>query len=133
MRHDTTTTPAPVALWLTLPIPPSTNAIWRCQGRRIRKSKNYRIWLEQCDLAALEQRVPRHGWTGPHAISIVIRTGPGWRGNRDLDNCLKPILDWLVHWHVIEDDCCSIVRSVSISIDTQPISSACAEVTIDWV
>jgi Holliday junction resolvase RusA-like endonuclease len=120
----------PTTISVTLPIPPSANAIWRCQGRRVRTSKLYRQWQMSCDIAALQACVPRPRIASPCAIEIILRSGHGWRKGRDLDNCIKPVIDWLVHWSILADDEWSIVQHVSISIDTLPRAVACIDVTV---
>jgi Holliday junction resolvase RusA-like endonuclease len=47
-------------------------------------------------------------------VSVEIIGGKGWRKNRDLDNCLKAILDILQHKGIILDDGCETVTSVAI-------------------
>jgi len=115
---------------VTLPIPPSVNQIWRCQGNKIRKSRNYRLWQSAASLAAMTTAIPRPAFAKPVAVEMVVRTGHGWRSNRDLDNICKPVLDWLVMWGILASDDCSVVRSVLITIDTLPRAVACVDVTI---
>jgi Holliday junction resolvase RusA-like endonuclease len=50
--------------------------------------------------------------------------------DRDIDNIVKPTLDWLVRWCVIADDNCGIVRHIEVSYDTMPISAACVQIVI---
>jgi len=51
---------------------------------------------------------------GKVRVSVEIIGGKGWRKNRDLDNCLKAILDMLRHKGIILDDGCETVTSVAI-------------------
>lgn len=121
--------PAPILI--TLPVPPSANAIWRPTRRgRVVKSTHYSRWLEECDLVGLTTRVPRDAIQHPVSISLVVRSGTGWRRDRDIDNIIKPTLDWLVRWRVLADDNCGIVRHIEISYDTLPISSACVQIVV---
>jgi Holliday junction resolvase RusA-like endonuclease len=49
----------------------------------------------------------------PYAITMTIIGGSGWRKDRDLDNCWKPVLDLLQHINLIaEDNCQHITRLV---------------------
>jgi len=49
----------------------------------------------------------------PYAITMTIIGGSGWRKDRDLDNCWKPVLDLLQHLNLIkEDNCQHITRLV---------------------
>lgn len=121
--------PAPILI--TLPVPPSANAIWRAGRRgRVIKSAQYARWLEECDLIGLTTRVPRDAIQTPVSITITVRSGTGWRRDRDIDNIIKPTLDWLVRWCVIADDNCGIVRHIEVSYDTLPISMACVQIVI---
>ena len=52
---------------------------------------------------------------GPARIKVVIRGGKGWRAGRDLDNCLKAVMDALVHARRIEDDSTKYVHEIRIS------------------
>ena len=116
---------------ITLPVPPSANAIWRPARRgRVVKSAQYSRWLEECDLIGLTTRVPRDAIQTPVSISITVRSGTGWRRDRDIDNIVKPTLDWLVRWCVIADDNCGIVRHIEVSYDMLPISAACVQIVI---
>ena len=96
---------------LTLPVPPSVNTIWRVSNGRMVKSAKYREWLSCCDVYALQSRVPRPGIKKPCAVDVVIRTGHGWKTSRDIDNILKPILDWLV-----KTTASSLCGSVSVTV-----------------
>ena len=50
----------------------------------------------------------------PYKFIMNITGGKGWRTNRDLDNCLKPVLDLLTALNIIEDDNCNLVNSLSV-------------------
>lgn len=115
---------------LTLPVPPSVNTIWRVSNGRMVKSAKYREWLSCCDLAALQSRIPRPSIKKPVSVDVVVRTGHGWNRSRDIDNLLKPILDWLVRWDILSGDDCGVVRQIHLSIDPRPQPVACIEVTI---
>lgn len=115
---------------LTLPVPPSVNTIWRVSNGRMVKSAKYREWLSCCDVYALQSRVPRPGIKKPCAVDVVIRTGHGWKTSRDIDNILKPILDWLVRWDILSGDDCGVVRQITVSIDSKPQPVACVEVSV---
>lgn len=123
--------PAPTPILITLPVPPSANAIWRVARRgRITKSTAYTKWLHECDIIGLTERVPRGSIEHPVSIAITVRSGPGWRRDRDIDNIIKPTLDWLVRWCVLSDDNCGIVRHIEVSYDTLPVSQSCVCVSI---
>jgi len=85
-----------------IPYPPSTNRIWRQGHGRMHKSQEYKDWLA---LAAWEMRAQ----LGPKRVidepfKIVIRVNRPDRRKRDLDNLIKPILDLIAHYGLIEND-----------------------------
>lgn len=84
---------------ITLPFPPSTNAIWR-NNRRTHKSPRYKAWLRVAKNAIHAQQ-PKQV-KGP--ISVDFRIERPDRRRRDLDNFLKAALDVLTQCAVIEDD-----------------------------
>lgn len=66
------------------------------------RSKEYQDWIA---LAAWEMRAqlgPKKVITEP--FKIVIRVNRPDRRKRDLDNLLKPILDLVAHYGLIEND-----------------------------
>jgi|SRR5581483_2272774 len=86
---------------LTLPYPPSSNALWRAvQGRNI-ASERYRQWKGRALAELMLQRPKRIN--GPYRLTIVA-TRPD-RRPRDLDNLAKPIGDILQEFGVIRNDC----------------------------
>lgn len=86
----------------TIPYPPSTNRIWRQGHGRVHKSQEYKDWLA---LAAWEIRAqlgPRKVISQP--FKLTVRVDRPDKRKRDLDNLLKPILDLLGHYGLIEND-----------------------------
>lgn len=89
---------------LTLPYPPSTNGLWRSSKRKdgtpyVHRTKRYMTWLNSAGWEIRAQKPSRID--GPVEITIVLKRGAK---NHDLDNRIKPILDALQKFHVIEDD-----------------------------
>lgn len=76
----------------TISVPPTANHIWKIVMSRIIKDKVYRDWLAYCADLIEERMEPVDG---PVRIDIVITLGKGFASNRDLDNCIKPVLDLL--------------------------------------
>lgn len=101
---------------IEVPIPPSTNRIWRFAGltgrgaRRVRLSKEYASWLS---VAILALRVGLPRLDGPCRVVIRIHSGTGWgESRRDLDNVIKPLIDALRKSDRIIDDNTRYVRQV---------------------
>jgi Holliday junction resolvase RusA-like endonuclease len=92
----------------TLPLVPSTNALWRSGRGRVHRSDRYKQWQRDAgwELALQGPRpIP-----GPVAISVAA--GRPDRRRRDLDNiATKAVLDLLVAHQVISDD--SMVAKIS--------------------
>lgn len=85
-----------------IPYPPSTNRIWRQGKGRVHKSDEYKHWTA---IAAWEIRRQ----IGPQAVitkpfKIIIKVNRPDRRKRDLDNLIKPILDLIAHYGLIEND-----------------------------
>jgi Holliday junction resolvase RusA-like endonuclease len=84
---------------LSLPVPPSVNALYRNVPRRGRvKTRAYRQWLNS---AGWEIQLQRQGCIGAGfevEITLPLKT----RG--DIDNRVKPTLDALTKFGVIRDD-----------------------------
>lgn len=85
---------------LTLPYPPSVNALWRRGENGVYRSDRYRTWI--C-AAGNELKAQRPGRVaGPFAI--VVELGRPDRRQRDSDNALKAVLDLLEAHRVIDND-----------------------------
>lgn len=85
---------------LSLPYPPSANAIWRNVNGRTLKSKPYRVWLATTLALLRAQRAP--SIKGSYSLAIVADRPD--RRKRDLGNLEKAVSDCLVQAGVIEDD-----------------------------
>lgn len=90
-----------------LPIPPSVNSLFRnVPGKGRVKTKSYSDWSARALVAIRDERYSM-GLTNtvimPGAVSLAVEIDRP-RADRDLDNCLKPILDALVEGGVINDD-----------------------------
>jgi len=86
-----------------LPMPPSTNLIWRSDRGRVHKSREYTDWIAQAGYEWLRQRKDQpKGLQGNFkAILILDKTQ---RGRKDLDNRVKAILDLCKTHSIIVDD-----------------------------
>jgi len=94
---------------LDLPIPISTNRLWRTGKGRVFRSKEYQSWLTS---AGWELKAQRPGQVeGEVAVSIALGR-PADNRKRDLDNAAgKAVMDLLVAHQVISDD--SLVTSIT--------------------
>ena len=91
---------------INFPYPPSLNHLFAGQQRRY-KSKKYKAWIAEADIAILQQRP--HKIKGKVKFSVLL--GKPDKRRRDLDNVgAKAILDRLVAHGIIEDD--SLVESI---------------------
>ena len=86
---------------IDLPLPPSTNALWRSNRGRVHRSRRYLAWLKEAGWELLTQRPKRI--TG--GVEIRIAIGRPDNRKRDLDNvATKAILDLLTAHQIITDD-----------------------------
>lgn len=110
---------------LTLPYPPSTNAIWRQVDGRTLVSKKYRQWMA----TALSLVALAHAGQVSGGFKVTITAHRPDRRRRDLDNLLKPILDCLVKAQVVEDD--SKAKAIAIEwADDEPSERAGVDVCV---
>lgn len=83
-------------------IPPSVNHIYRnVAGKGRVKSNRYRTWFNAVSWDVKTQRPQKV--SGDVAISIICRK-PNDTVRRDIDNCIKAVLDMLVANQLIDDD-----------------------------
>ena len=94
---------------ITLPLPPSTNAIWRSNRGRVHRSKRYLTWARTAGWELKLQKPSK--MRGP--VAITVAAGKPDARRRDLDNvATKALLENLLVAHkVIADD--SLVASLS--------------------
>jgi Holliday junction resolvase RusA-like endonuclease len=92
-----------ITIVIDMPMPPSTNRIWRYTGRRMHKSKEYTDWLNAADMYVLSTRqYPKRKIHGP--FLAVIRLNRSLRGRSDGDNRIKAVLDWAQSRDLVRDD-----------------------------
>ena len=90
-----------------LPVPPSTNAIWRVARTRsgnasVTLARRYRDWLDEAIILLRLGMAKVKAY--PVAVRIVVCRGEGWHEGRDLDNVLKPVIDAIRKAGRIVDD-----------------------------
>lgn len=76
---------------LSLPLPPSTNNLWRVFGGRAIKSQEYRDWIARAHSIVAASV----GNLEPTKAPCVVRIQISVRRRRDVDNSIKPVLDVL--------------------------------------
>jgi Holliday junction resolvase RusA-like endonuclease len=96
---------------LVLPVPPSTNALYRNKrgGGRV-KTEAYRIWRAAAEQLGNAQRPGRR--VGQSDLSLYVPPG-----RADRSNLIKPLEDAAKAIGVIADDSPKYIRNVSIIVD----------------
>ncbi len=93
---------------LDMPIPPSTNRLWR-SGRKngktfVYQSSTYKLWITQADVLFLQQKKgPIKMLRGPFKMTLHLLR-PSNNTRMDIDNRIKAALDYAVRLGLIEDD-----------------------------
>lgn len=89
---------------LDLPMPTSTNRIWRSSRSRVHKSNEYQAWRRVAENMFLAQKracVPIKG----HFRADIILSSAKRRKTADCDNFSKAVMDFLEAMQLIENDC----------------------------
>ncbi len=101
---------------IRLPKPPSVNAMFinrkHGTGRGRIKSKAYNAWIAEANVVLMNQwpRNRRKAFDYPVSVSLILP----YRGNSDLDNFAKPLLDFLVAVGLLSNDTMAHVRHLEI-------------------
>jgi crossover junction endodeoxyribonuclease RusA len=86
---------------MSLPYPISVNAMYRnAPGKGRVKTERYKTWVQAAGWSIRAARPKR--LEGAFILEMNLYTADQRR--RDVDNCVKPILDLLVEHQLIEDD-----------------------------
>ncbi len=94
---------------VTLPFPPSVNALYRAVGGRSILSERYRKWKAEAGAELMAQRA--RPVLGP--VSVLVELCPKDKRRRDIDNAgFKAILDLLVTMRIIEADDSRCVKEI---------------------
>jgi crossover junction endodeoxyribonuclease RusA len=98
---------------IKLPIPPSTNMLYRnVPGRGRAKTKRYMEWINAAGWDMNAQRPPKHD--GKITLDITVQKKD--KRKRDISNFVKAVEDLLVSHSVIVDD--SLVQQVTVRWST---------------
>lgn len=89
-----------------LPYPPSVNQWTRSvvgADRKVKvlKSKSFRDWMSKASLLIIQSKQPSFG---KERVKLTVELYTTDNRRRDIDNCLKPILDVMTKAKVWEDD-----------------------------
>jgi Holliday junction resolvase RusA-like endonuclease len=108
---------------LNLPLPPSVN---RFAARLGNSSPVVLRWIRQCDRYVMALR-PRPQFKGEFEAQVTWNID--YFGKGDIDNCLKPLLDYLQRVTIIENDrlCRRLV------VDWGPLELGCRVAVRPWV
>lgn len=100
---------------LTLPFPPSVNALYDGghKSHQRFKSKKYKEWLKEAAQALLGQKYTSFAPDLP--LEVLYRLSPPDNRRRDLANCEKALSDFLVSSKIISDD--SMIHSLIMRWD----------------
>lgn len=118
-----------------LPVPPSANHLWRVVLTRkgnaaVARKDAYVSWIESATIRLRLDMPKVEPADYPVAVRITVLRGKGWDRRRDLDNCVKAILDALRKAERIEDDRGDYVTEVSIRFGPDA-ATACVLVTVE--
>lgn len=87
-----------VVVTFALPLPPSTNRIWRYGRGKVFRSKEYQDWLVEAGWEATAAKVP--SIKGPFRFDLFVSTS----SRIDCDNHLKAVLDFCEGMKIVEND-----------------------------
>lgn len=89
---------------INLPMPPSTNRIWRYSRvtGKAHISERYKVWKRVADKLYLANKRKWKPVRGHFKANVVIDISN--RGKTDIDSRVKALLDWLQRVELIEND-----------------------------
>src|SRR5262252_800397 len=102
---------------LMLPQPPSVHELWQRdrRSRKVHRSPRYQAWLHEADVVAMQQQAfrGRTPMAGDYAAHITLSDAC----RLDIDNAVKPLLDWAVTRGLTRDD--RFCRELHVRFDPQ--------------
>lgn len=118
---------------LVLPVPPSVNNLYTNSPKGRTRSKKYKDWArDACDAAKTQKSL--RAAPVPCRVTVSITGGTGFSTQRDIDNCLKPVIDLLKDLGVIANDNVTVVAEVkALYLGRVDDKQAVCVVTVDPV
>ncbi len=90
-----------VEITLDLPMPTSTNKIWRAGRGHVYRSKEYIAWQEHADMTVMaSKQYPKRKLCGPYEMKLLLSIEHGGDGS----NRIKALEDWLQSRDIIRND-----------------------------
>ena len=99
---------------LDLPLPISTNAIWRSDRGGVHKSAKYKAWIKSAGALYLTQKRRIKPILGRFHATIILNEQM-MRSNQDLDN-IKCLMDIAKSFGLIVDDSIKYMRQFSVEL-----------------
>lgn len=109
----------PNPIILDLPIPPSTNNIWRQGKQHVYINPVYAAWKKQADATVIIVGLTTLGRIEGRFTVLIQINESMVRSNRDLDNFTKVLLDYCRRIELVKDDNLKLCRSVTVRIDEE--------------
>lgn len=122
-----------IIVQIDLPLPPSTNHLWKFGKRRCFPSQQYKTWVMEAKRAEIVQecKPPKNRCDSKKVrISIEVFPGKGFRWNRDGSNMIKASEDWLVNNGYIKDDSFQYVRETKVRLADHSVPESFVRLTV---
>ena len=101
---------------IDLPLPVSTNALWRGKRRGVYRSPEYEAWIKTADRELLAQPQWRNKQLPARFSALMILNESKMRANQDIDNLGKCVLDYAKRIGLIIDDSIKYCREWHIKL-----------------
>ncbi len=90
-----------VEITLDLPMPTSTNKLWRAGYGRVYRSREYLNWMEEADMTVMAAKAyPKSKILGPYEMELLLST----KHRGDGSNRIKALEDWLQSRDIVLND-----------------------------
>ena len=95
-----------------IPIPPTANHLWGHRGHMKYRKKEYMEWLDAAGYMIQKAIKPI---SVPAFVELNVYGGKGFMRSRDLDNCMKAVMDCLQLSGIIANDNVQHVHGISVN------------------